>query len=206
MGMSSTEYNERYGFRANRSGRAITSRSTGKRTQSFDMSVDLDDFLLGMDEMADRLEEAARPAAQAAAQVLYDAVRLNVFSLGSKTGLLLKSIYQVYSKTESSPGRATYHVSWNASTAPHAHLVEFGHLQRYKVYTGKDGKWYTAVRPEKKGMRKPGRYATQAEKDAYYVPLAVPRQVGAQSFIRKAMSAFPAAEAAAEQKLLELIT
>ncbi len=208
MGMSATEFNERYGFYAQRSVPAA-GRTVGRTMgtgQSFGMVVDLAGFEAGIDAMADVLEEAARPAAQSAAQVLYDAVRLNVFALGSKTGLLLDSIYQVYSKANSSPGQATYYVSWNVKKAPHGHLVEFGHLQRYKVYTGKDGKWYTAVRPEKKGTPKPGRYATQAQKDAYYVPLAVPRQVAAQSFIRKAMSAFPAAEAAAEQKLLELIT
>ena len=186
MGMSATEFNERYGFYARRSVPAA-GRAGGRTAgggQSFGMVVDLDGFEAGIDAMADVLEEAARPAAQSAAQVLYDAVRLNVFALGSKTGRLLDSIYQVYSKANSSPGQATYHVSWNAKKAPHGHLVEFGHLQKYKVFLGKDGKWYT----DKKQ------------------PLPTPRQVAAQSFIRKAMSAFPAAEAAAEQKLLELIT
>lgn len=169
------------------------------------LSVNLGALYEELAAMGDQAEHAARPAAQAAAQTLYNAVERNVERIGQKSGRLRNAIYQVYSEDQSGPGRATYHISWNHRKAPHGHLIEFGHFQRYKVYVGSDGQWYTAVRPDMRGKRRPRRGASQAEKDAYYVPLASPRQVAAQSFIRSAASAFPAAQAAAEAKLLELI-
>lgn len=136
-----------------------------------------------LDELADGAEAAARPAAQAGAQVLYDAVMRNVASIGNVTGNLSRSIYQVYSKDQSGEGIATYHVSWNHVKAPHGWLVENGHLQRYKVYLGKDGKWYT-------------------NKSA---PLPVPKHVGARPFVRPAQAMFPQALDAAEAELLKRI-
>ena len=47
---------------------------------AFSLSLDLGD--LGMDELADGAEEAARPAAQAGAQVFYDRAKANVAKLG----------------------------------------------------------------------------------------------------------------------------
>lgn len=165
--------------------------------------------LAGLDSMladlGDKAEAAARPAAQAAAQVLYDAVNRNVQQLGQVSGRLRNAIYQVYSQDNSAPGSATYHVSWNHRKAPHGGLVEFGYIQRYEVRMGAGGRWYTVVRPEKQGAPKPGRNASQAEKDAYYVPLPAPRQVAAKAFVRRAASAFGAAEEAAKSKLLEEI-
>ncbi|MEI5998237.1 HK97 gp10 family phage protein [Paraburkholderia bengalensis] len=136
-----------------------------------------------LDELADNAEAAVRPAAQAAAQVLYDAVMRNVASIGRVTGNLQNSIYQVYSRDDSAEGRATYHVSWNHRKAPHGWLVENGHLQKYKVYLGRDGKWYT----DKKA------------------PLPAPRHVGARPFVRPAQAQFPAALDAAVAELLKRI-
>lgn len=76
------------------------------------------------------VEAAVRPAAQAGAQVLYDAVKLNVSAMRTVTGNLYNSIYQVYSADNSGKGYATYHVSWNHIKAPHGHLLEYGHLER----------------------------------------------------------------------------
>lgn len=136
-----------------------------------------------LDGMAGDVEEAARPAAQAAAQVLYDAVKINIASIGRKTGNLERAIYQAFSKDNSGPGRATYHISWNHRKAPHGHLVEYGHLQRYHVYIGTDGKWHT-------------------DKSQ---PLKQPRQVAARPFVRPAMAKFPEAIAWAERVLLQRI-
>lgn len=169
------------------------------------LSVDLSALHSVLDGMADKADSAARPAAQAAAQVLYEAVLGNARQLGQKSGKLVGSIYQVFSHDNSGPGRATYHVSWNHRKAPHGGLVEFGYVQRYQVHVRSDGTWFTVVRPEKRGTPKPRRGASQAEKDAYYVPLASPRQVAAKSFVRRATSVFPAAEAAATQRLLDEI-
>lgn len=136
-----------------------------------------------LDELGDKAEEAARPAAQAGAQVLYDAVKRNVASIGRVTGNLANSIYQVYSTDQSGDGMATYHVSWNHRIAPHGQLVENGYLQRYKVYLGRDGKWYT-------------------DKNA---PLPEPKQVGARPFVRPAQALFPQALDAAQAELLKRI-
>lgn len=153
----------------------------------FRIDVDIGD--LGLDQLADGAEAAVRPAAQAGSQVFYEAVKANAAGLGRTTGRLASSIYQVYSRDNSGPARAEYHVSWNRKKAPHGHLVEFGHLQRYVTYIDKRGQWRTLVRPNMVGKPKPKRNAPQAVKDAYYVPLkGGPRIVGAKSFVRKAMS------------------
>jgi hypothetical protein len=154
----------------------------------FGITVDLSH--LGLDELVEGAEAAARPAAQAGAQVFYDAVKANVRKLRRKTGNLDASIYQVYSRDHSAKGRAEYHVSWNHTKAPHGHLLEFGHVQRYVTYIDKRGQWKTLVRPEMRGKPKPGGKRDQAllaRQDAYYVLLkGGPRIVGAKPFIRPA--------------------
>lgn len=172
---------------------------------SFSIGLDaaeLDDLL---DELGDAAETAARPAAQAATQVLYAEVKKNVGKLGKVTGNLDRSIYQAYSQENSRPGVATYHISWNARKAPHGHLVEYGHIQRYKYYRGNDGKIRPMVRPGMDGQRPPSKHAAQAEKDAYYVTLPTPIQVPAKSFVRNARAKFPEAVKAAEDELLKRI-
>ena len=139
----------------------------------------LDGFL---DQLGDQVGEAIRPAAQAAAQVLYEDVVKNVNAIGSVTGNLRRSIYQAYSRRNSADGqKAVYHVSWNAMKAPHGHLVEYGHLQSFHVYMGKDGNWYT-------------------DKSR---PLSTPRQVAAKPFVRPAMAKFDVAIEAAKTELLK---
>lgn len=172
---------------------------------SFSMKADIDRMLSELSAMQGRAEEAARPAAQAAAQVLYDAVKANVARIGKKTGNLQRSIYQAFSLDNSGPGRATYHVSWNAHKgfAPHGHLVEYGHMQRYEYYQDDQGNVRPRVRPEAQGKPKPRQRASQAVKDAYYVPLeGGPRLVAARPFIRPAIA--KAAEAMDEAKAVFL--
>ena len=147
-------------------------------------SVTITADISALDELLDRLGEnvyeAIRPAAQAASQVLYEEVKRNVAAIGSVTGSLESSIYQVYSLSHSVVHqRAVYHISWNSVKAPHGHLIEFGHVQRYRVVVAKDGKWITLKnKPLVNG----------------------PRHVRAMPFIRPALSKFPlAVEAAAEE-------
>lgn len=155
-----------------------------------------------LDELGDAAEEAARPVAQAGIQVLYDQILSNVGALGTKTGNLKKSIYQVYSEKDSSQGVATYYTSWNHTKAPHGHLVENGFLQRYQYYKRPDGRIRPMVRPEMQGKPKPGRNAPQSVKDAYYVPRpGGPIQVPAKAFVRSAQSSFTAAMEAAKTEL-----
>ncbi|RYF75067.1 MAG: HK97 gp10 family phage protein [Comamonadaceae bacterium] len=138
-----------------------------------------------LDALGDDAKAAARPAAQAAAQVFYDAVQRNVAGIGKKTGNLASSIYQAYSKSNSNrqTGMAIYAISWNSKKAPHAHLVEHGYIQKFKVYMGKDGVWYT-------------------NKQA---PLAQPRQVGARPFIRPALAKREDAMLAAEDVYIKAL-
>jgi len=169
------------------------------------LQLDLGHLEEFMENRADAAEAAARPASQAAIQVLYDEIKRNVAAIPQKTGNLGRSIYQVYSESRSSPGIATYQASWNHRKAPHGGLVEFGHIQRYVTYQGSDGNFYTAIRPSKRGTRRPRRNASQAEKDAYYVPLPAPKQVAARAFVRRATSKSEQAAEAAKTKLLQAI-
>ena len=158
----------------------------------------LRNVLQGLDA---KIDAAIRPAAQAGAQVFYNEA---VMRAPSKSGTLKSAMYQKFVPEESADGvRATYKVSWRTGlgkgetglpTAPHAALIEYGWWQRYAVYTGSDGQWYTAVRPEMRSKPAPKRRASQAEKDAYYVP----RKGGPvfhppKSFIRSAYEAKQAA-------------
>lgn len=133
-----------------------------------------------IDSLGTEVNGALRPAAEAGARVVYEAVQRNVDAMGRKTGNLRRAIYEAYSKDNSGNGRETYHVSWNARKAPHGHLLEYGHIQRHVVFIGKDGQWHT-------------------DKSR---PLATPRHVAARPFVRPAASAFPAAIAAMEAELL----
>jgi hypothetical protein len=169
------------------------------------LSVDLHAVEAMLQHLGNDIESAARPAAQAASQVLYDEMMRNIRGLGHATGNLESAGYQAYSKDNSGPGRATYHIAWNHRKAPHGQLVEFGYIQRYAVYVGKNGHWYTAVRPEARNRPKPKRRASQAVKDAYYVPLASPKQIPARSFVRRAAGKFNQAAEAGEATVMRLI-
>lgn len=155
----------------------------------FKLDLDLSPWKVNLEEAKEAARAAVRPAAQAGIQILYDDARARV---NVKTGNLKKNIYQVYSKTKSNEDYAQYEMSWNhhKAFAPHGQLVEFGHIQYFKTYIGKDGKLYQAVRPEKRGTPRPKSSASLATKSAYYVPLdGGPRQVAAHSFIRAAYDA-----------------
>jgi hypothetical protein len=118
----------------------------GRNTVTYKMDVS------SVYAMLDRLEEDAesviRPAAQAGAEVVYQEARRLVgrstkphyfygtsYKKGSESkdgrykynpGHLRDSIYQVYSRDNSSKTVATYHVSWNMKKAPYGLFVERG--------------------------------------------------------------------------------
>lgn len=165
---------------------------------------DLDSFTRRNEADADAIERAARPAAQAAAEVLYLEARRNAMAI-RKSGNLASSIYQAFSEENSEPGRAVYHVSWNWRKARHGYLIEFGHIQRYVSYVGSDGNWYTAIRPSMRDKPRPKRRASQEEKDAYYVTLPAPRQVPANPFMRRVAVKERAALEAAVDVILRAI-
>lgn len=149
---------------------------------SFNLSIDVRAFESEMEQLAERADKAVRPAAQAGAQVLYERVKVNVASLGRKTGNLDSSIYQAYSADNSNESKAVYHISWNATKAPHGHLVEWGYIKRWQSIMI-NGKWVTLKNR----------------------PLATPVQVPGKAFMRRAKDAFPMAEEAMRAKFLEVL-
>lgn len=173
---------------------------SGRRTATFDLDTSGLEGLL--DELGAEAEEAMRPAAQAGAQVLYEEVQRNVAGMRRVSGNLARAIYQVYSKESSTEGRqAVYHVSWNHRKAPHGHLLEYGWMQRYVYARDERGRFFPLVRPGMDGTKKPRRRASQAEKDAYYVPLPTPRHIPGKAFVRRASVAYGRAMEAAENEL-----
>lgn len=105
-------------------------------SKSFGITADVASAMAGLDGIAVAADANARPAAQAGAQVFYEEVLMRVpvdtkprkLKSGSTSvpGALKRSIYQVFSKSNSRKGFATYHISWNHIKAPHGHLVENG--------------------------------------------------------------------------------
>lgn len=149
---------------------------------SFRITVDLSGMEADLRQKAAQFEDVARPAAQAGAQVIYNAVRANVARLKQHSGKLAAAIYQAYSQDNSTRGRAVYHVSWNYRKAPHGHLVEYGHLQVYEVSFDKAT----------------GRFVTHVDR-----PLPQPKLVAARPFVRPAADKAPQAEQAMEQRLMD---
>jgi HK97 gp10 family phage protein len=111
------------------------------------MDIKLDPTLLydALDAFENKIKtNVIRVGSQAAAQVFCDEAKSRVRDSkeghwfhgksfkknGQKywfdSGTLRNSIYQVYSKDNSSEGRATYHVAWNHIKCPYGFMVEFG--------------------------------------------------------------------------------
>ncbi len=121
--------------------------------KAFTIRTDTSGINGAFDAIESEMYAAARVAAQAGAQVLYDKVQQNVLAIGVKTGNLKNSIYQVFDKEASVKvgtfagrdlySRATYSVSWRTARtgtgtiAPHGALIEYGYLQRYASYINK---------------------------------------------------------------------
>ena len=109
---------------------------------SSSITFDLTQFKRAIGEKREELNAAARAGAQAGAQVVYDRARANVRdskkghwfhgtsfkTSGTKywfePGTLRNSIYQVYSKDNSTASKATYHIAWNHKEAPYGFMVE----------------------------------------------------------------------------------
>lgn len=170
-----------------------------RQTSAFKIRVNLQGFEAGMDALTADVQKAVRPAAQKASQLLYEQVLRNVESMlgdaGQRPrGVIRNAIYQVYSKDQSSAMKAVYHVSWNARKAPHAHLVEQGHMQPYKVrFNARTGRFVTLVRPEKLAeyrQKYMGRTVPKARRDEFFIRLPYPKQVAARPFVRSAQARF----------------
>lgn len=173
-----------------------------------------------IDALHENIQAAVRPAAQAAAQVYYEEVKIRAARAekGQGSGLLARSIFQKYVVEKSLDGvKATYHISWNKGkgrstpTAPHGHLIEFGWVQRYATYIGSDGQWYTAVQPKNRGLKAPwtgqrggAKKASQAVKDDWFVMRKNgPVQWTPKSFLRSSAEAMRQTAVDALQRSLQ---
>ncbi len=97
-----------------------------------------------IDAIKAKAEAAIRPAAQAGAQVYYDAVKASApkskkghwfhgtsfKSTGKKywfeSGSLKGAVYQVYAKDQSNKTKAEYQVAWNHRKVPYGFMVAYG--------------------------------------------------------------------------------
>ena len=113
--------------------------------------VDFADVFKGLDGLVKIKTSLARSMAVAGGQVLRDEAKARA-PLGTEEGgslypgLLRSAIYLAYSDNRSTASQAVYSVTWNATKAPHGHLVEFGHWRIYKlakVPGGYGGGWYS---------------------------------------------------------------
>lgn len=92
---------------------------------------------------AEEMRTAAIEAVAAGALVVYERARENALAIKSEKehyfygrnkrkygpfqpGNLAAAIYRVYSKSESTPSKAVYQISWNATKAPYGSMVERG--------------------------------------------------------------------------------
>lgn len=110
-----------------------------------DVRLDFANISVSLDSFAEKVNKSVtRVGAQAAAQVFHDQAKANVKPSGKghwfhgtsfkktgqkywfESGTLRDSIYQKFSKDNSRPGFATYHVAWNHKKCPYGFMVEFG--------------------------------------------------------------------------------
>lgn len=132
MGIDRTEFINR--------GMHMRSKSPNSGGNKFSIDIDMTEIDAMISSLEKRVNRAVRPAAQAAAQVIYNWVLEHVpvsahahWFHGThqkyffEAGTLRRSIYQVYSKDNSADGvKATYHISWNHKKAPYGFMVEYG--------------------------------------------------------------------------------
>ncbi|RXZ42708.1 HK97-gp10 family putative phage morphogenesis protein [Crenobacter cavernae] len=112
-------------------------KSQAKLYDQASVSCSLDDSIdQGLDELAARIENALRPAAHAAAVVLYEEIRQRV---PVESGQLKSAIYRWHDEQRSTPGRQIYTVGVNKRRAPHWHNVEYGHwrVNKFRLIGGK---------------------------------------------------------------------
>lgn len=186
-----------------------------------------DDFTKQLKQLGDGIKtHVARSTARAGALAYYDTLESNT-PVGP-TGNLYRSLYHAYADDVSTANYKEYQVGFRGnygkkkkkkkgeeepfSSSKHLHLVEFGHMVRYAFKKDKNtGEWITLVRPEKIGAPRPNpKTASQAEMDAYYIPLKTPFQIPGKGFVRRSFDqakalAPMAMEKRASERLAELI-
>lgn len=146
--------------------------------------LDVSEAIAGLDKIDKFKYPLARSMAVAGGQLLRDEAKIRApvgraeeTAMGGgsiRPGALRDSIYLAFRDGESTETTVKYSVSWNASQAPHGHLLEFGRWQPFPVFFGAQG-WRT--RASGKGKRAKG------------VRLQNPKWVSAHPFLRPAYDA-----------------
>ena len=103
------------------------------------VKFDVSSVFKGLDRLAEQKTSLARSMAVAAGKVIRDEAKVRA---PVESGRLRESIYLAYQDGKSTQDRVVYRVSWNSQTAPHGHLIEFGHWRKNAVYVGTDGQWH----------------------------------------------------------------
>lgn len=109
------------------------------------LKFDTTDLERGLSTLSGELAtKLARSMAVAGGEVIRDEAKARA---PVKSGRLRSAIYLAYRDQRSTGERVIYSVSWNSKTAPHGHLLEFGH---WSVSGGKaskggvQGRWVAA--------------------------------------------------------------
>lgn len=141
-------------------------RSQSKQYSVDSFSINIDKSLTNkLDQVFENFaDDVMRPGAFAASTVIYDEMQLLV---PEKTGQLKSAIYR-YREKNGSGNEAIFYIGPNKRKAPHWSLVEHGHFQIYQVYFDP----------------KIDDYRTNVKQ-----PLAVPKLVPAQPYIRPTFDA-----------------
>lgn len=113
-------------------------------TKSFTVTFDQAVLDAIVDDKVEKIDAAIRPAAYAGSRILYSQVKRNTpssskshwfygtsFRISGKKylfepGTLFNSIYQVFSRSNSTKGKAEYHIGWNHRKVPYGFMVEYG--------------------------------------------------------------------------------
>lgn len=139
-------------------------------SDGFTATADVSHALAGLEQLVgENREHLARSMAVAGGKVFRDEAKARA---PVDSGRLQSAIYLAYKTDLSTRDNVIYTVTWNkghgqmGGGAPHGHLIEFGHWQKYKAYKGKDGEWYSSK-----------------------VPLPEPRWIAAHPFLRPAFEA-----------------
>ena len=120
-------------------------------------TVDMSGVLDGLTKMVSAKESLARTMGVAMGEQVRDEAKIRAPVLGPGNegvdnqvpGLLREAIYLAYDQRRAQLTQETfrYTVSWNATRAPHGHLLEFGHWMPYLYAKTSDGLFYTPMPP-----------------------------------------------------------
>lgn len=120
-------------------------------------TVDMSQALAGLDKVLQAKESLARTMGAAMGMEVRDEAKIRAPVLqpgnegvdGQVAGTLRDAIYVAYDERRAQIAQETfrYTVSWNASRAPHGHLLEFGHWMPFKYAKTADGLFYTPTNP-----------------------------------------------------------